>query len=68
VAQMSATRKYYILSAAIFAIGAVLAVVKAQPVALGIFAGLFLMMLWIQSRVDRIVEERYPSDRESSGD
>ncbi|MDO9353680.1 MAG: hypothetical protein Q7T55_08290 [Solirubrobacteraceae bacterium] len=62
---MSATRKYYILSAVIFAIGAVLAGVKQQPVALAIFVGLLLMMLWIQSRVDRIVEERYPSDRDS---
>ncbi len=60
---MSTTRKLYIFTAVIFAIGAVLAIVKQQAVAVAIFITLLLMMLWIQSRVDRLVEERRPADR-----
>lgn len=59
---MTTTRKLYILTAVIFTIGAVLAIVKTQTVALIIFASLTLMMLWIQSRVDRLVEDRRPAD------
>lgn len=65
---MSTTRKYYILTAAIFTVGAILAIVKGQGVALVIFVGLTLMMLWIQSRVDRVIEDRRPSDRPGADD
>ena len=65
---MSTTRKYYILSAVIFTVGAVLAVAKQQAVAVAIFFTLTLMMLWIQSRVDRVVEERHPSDHPEAQD
>lgn len=60
---MSTTRKLYIFTAVIFAIGAVLAIIEQQAVAVAIFVTLLLMFLWIQSRVDRIVEERRPADR-----
>lgn len=61
---MTAQRKYYLFAAAVFTIGAILAIVGGDYTALAIFAVLALMMFWIQSRVDRFVEQRYPSDRQ----
>lgn len=61
---MTAQRKYYLFAAAVFTIGAILAVIGGDYTALAIFTVLALMMFWIQSRVDRFVEQRYPSDRQ----
>lgn len=59
-------RKYYLAAAAFLFVGDVLAIAKTQTVAVIIFSVLTLMMLWIAWRVDRIVENRRPSDRPSS--
>lgn len=64
---MTAQRKYYLFAAAVFTIGAILAVIGGDYTALAIFTVLALMMFWIQSRVDRFVEQRYPSDRQPAG-
>ncbi|MBJ7473057.1 MAG: hypothetical protein JHD16_17260, partial [Solirubrobacteraceae bacterium] len=55
---MSTQRKYYVFAAVVFTIGAILAVIGGDYVALGIFVVLALMMTWIQSRVDRFIEQR----------
>lgn len=61
---MSAQRKYYLFAATIFSIGAVLAIVGGDYVALGIFVVLAAMMFWIASRVDRFIGDRHPDDSE----
>lgn len=64
---MSTTRKYYIATMAIFIVGAILAVIGRDTVALIVFIVLAGMMGWIQTRVDRAMEERRPSDRPGRG-
>jgi hypothetical protein len=59
---MTSTRLLYLFSAVVFFVGAVLAVIKTQPVAIAIFVGLCGSMLWIQSRVDKIERDPRPSD------
>jgi positive regulator of sigma E activity len=59
---MSSTRLLYLFSALVFFVGAILAVVKTQPVAIAIFVGLCGSMLWIQSRVDKIERDPRPGD------
>ena len=58
---MSAQRKYYLFAAACFSIGAILALASAAYPALAIFLVLTAMMLWIQSRADRFIDERRPA-------
>ena len=65
---MSTTRKYYLATMVIFIIGAILAVIGGDTVALIVFIVLAGMMGWIQSRVDRAMEERRPTDRPGRGD
>lgn len=59
---MSTQRKLYLFAAVCFSIGAVLAVVKGAWGSLLIFAVLAGTMLWIQWRVDTLMEQRRPDE------
>lgn len=63
---MSAQRKYYLFAAAVFGVGAILAIIGGAYGALAIFVVLAMMMLWVQSRVDRFMEDRRPSGSPSA--
>lgn len=65
---MSSQRKYYLFAAAVFGIGALLAIVGGDYTALFIFVVLGLTMLGIQARVDVWMENRRPTDRSGSGE
>lgn len=61
-------RKYYLAAAAFFFIGDILAIGTQSALSVVVFTILTLMMLWIAWRVDRIVENRRPTDRPSARD
>lgn len=60
---MSAQRKYYLFAAAVFTVGAILAVIGGAYTALFVFTVLALTMFAVQARVDVWIEARRPSDR-----
>ena len=57
---MSTQRKLYLFAALCFAIGAILAVVQGAWGSFAVFLVLLASMLWIQWRVDVLIDQRRP--------